>query len=240
MPGVFDVSPLPSLPRSPFSRRYIEQWAAALRRRPSSVIFLLPWALSRRANHSAISDEVPWIPFRAVRWLEQRLRPDMRAFEWGSGGSTLFLAKRLSELVSVEHDPTWHAVVAERIRAGGHSNCKYRLIPPSPARPEGTPFGSGQRGSTHLDFESYVRAIEVHPDGYFDLIMIDGRARMACLSAAWSKVRVGGLILLDNSNYDRYQPHLEGPSGFDRTDIADVSPYGGEVWTQSTIWRRAK
>ena len=228
------------LPRSPFSRRYIKQWAAVLWRRPSSVVFMLPWALSRGANRSAISDEVPWIPFRAVRWLSRQLGREMRAFEWGSGGSTLFLARRLGEVVSVEHDPTWYAVVAERLRSSGLSNCKYQLIAPSPAPRDGTRFGSGQRGSTHLDFESYVRAIERHPDGYFDLVMIDGRARIACLNAAWSKVRVGGFILLDNSNYDRYQPHLVGASGFDRTDIADVSPYGGDVWTQSTIWRRAR
>lgn len=228
------------LPRSPFTGRYLAQWGEVLRRRPSSIVFILPWALSRRAKHSAIADEVPWIPFRAIGKLRRLLNPRMRAFEWGSGGSTLFLSRRVSEVVSVEHDPTWYAVVAERLRAAGLSNCQYQLIPPSPARAEGTPFGSGQRGCTHLDFEAYVRAIERHPDGYFDLVMIDGRARIACLNAAWSKVRVGGLILLDNSNYDRYQPHLVSPSGFDRTDIAGVSPYAGEVWTQSTIWRRSR
>jgi len=228
------------LPRSPFHGKYREQWLSLARERPTSLRYAFRWALSRRSGRSAIADGVPWVPFVALRWLSRQLGREMRAFEWGSGGSTVFLARRLREVVSVEHDAAWHALVAERLRREGLTSCRYELIEPRPAPPGGTQFGSGQRGSTELCFEQYVRAIERYPEQHFDLVMIDGRARMACLRAAFSRVKVGGIVYLDNSNYERYQAFLVAPPGFERRDIAGVSPYGGDVWTQSTIWRRTR
>jgi predicted O-methyltransferase YrrM len=209
-----------------------------LRQRPGAVRYAIPWALSRRQGRSAINDGMPWVPFRAQRWLSRLLSREMRVFEWGSGGSTLFLARRVREVVSIEHDAAWYELVAQRLQRSGVQNCKYQLVPPRQAPPGGTAFGSEQRDCKHLCFEAYVRAIDGYPDGHFDFVMIDGRARLACLRAAWRKVRVGGHIFLDNSNYERYQASLAGPPEFERRDIAGVSPYGGEVWTQSTVWHR--
>jgi predicted O-methyltransferase YrrM len=234
------VNPRFGLPRSPFRGKYRDQWLALARERPSALRHVLRWALSRRSGRSAIADGVPWVPFVALRWLSRHVRRDMRVFEWGSGGSTIFFARRVRELISVEHDAAWHALVAERLRRERSSSCRYELIEPRPAPPGGTEFGSGQPGHTHLCFEDYVRAIERYPEGHFDMVMIDGRARMACLRAAFRHVKVGGIVYLDNSNYERYQAHLDAPPGFERRDLEGVSPYGGDVWTQSTIWTRAR
>lgn len=232
------MNPRLRLPRSPFYGHYREQWLTLARERPRALWYVVPWALSRRHGRSAIADGVPWIPYVALRWLSRQLQPSMRAFEWGSGGSTVFLARRVRELVSIEHDAAWHALVAERLRREGLSGCRYELIETRPAPEGGTEYGSGQRGSTHLCFEPYVRAIERYPVDHFDLVMVDGRSRMACLRAAFRHVKVGGIVYLDNSNYERYQPYLQAPPGFERRDFEGVSPYGGDVWSQSTVWRR--
>lgn len=226
------------LPRSPFRGRYRDHWISLIREQPAAIADVIPWALSQRATHSAIDDGVPWIPFRARRWLSKELQTATRAFEWGSGGSTVFLARRLPEVVSIEHDGAWYAKVSEHLRRHNLTHCQYRLVEPQPTSTPGGGFRSGQRGCEHLDFEEYVRVIESYPDGYFDLVMIDGRARISCLNAAWNKVRVGGHILLDNSNYERYRGLLNAPRDFTRRDIAGVSPYRGDVWTQSTVWQR--
>ncbi len=39
-----------------------------------------------------LDEGLPWITFPAMRWLHGHLRPSMSVFEWGSGGSTVFLA----------------------------------------------------------------------------------------------------------------------------------------------------
>jgi hypothetical protein len=215
------------------------QWRELLRQHPQSVLWFVPWLLSQRASRSPLGDGVPWIPFVARRWLDEQLSASSRVFEWGSGGSTLLFARRAFEVVSVEHDKDWHRLVRESLDRQQISNCSYRLVPPE-AVPSAvsSPFRSGRAGAEDLTFEAYVKAILDYPDGHFDLIMIDGRARVACLEAAWPKVRVGGHILLDNSNQPRYQAALVARDGFDQFQFAGVSPYRGDVWTQSTIWRR--
>jgi hypothetical protein len=215
------------------------QWRAVLRKHPEAALSLVPWLLSHRPNRSPLNDEVPWIPFPALRWLERQVHAETRVFEWGSGGSTLFFARRARNVVSVEHHAEWHALVRTRLDQNGLHGCSYRLVlPRALAAGESCSFGSGQRGAEGLDFEAYVKVIAEYPDAHFDLIMIDGRARISCLKASWTKVAVGGHILLDNSNYPRYQSDLAGPANFERQHIQGVSPYRGDVWTQSTIWRR--
>lgn len=147
----------------------------------------------------------PWITFDALRWLDARLAPEMRVFEWGSGGSTIFFSARVREVVSVEHDPSWHALVAERLAALGRRNVELLLVPPEPVEPAAGPgarrvrFRSSDPAYAGFSFERYARAIEGYPDERFDVIVVDGRARVGCLELALAKVRPGGAIVVDNS-----------------------------------------
>jgi len=40
---------------------------------------------------------------------------DAEVFEFGAGGSTLWLASRAKRLVSIEHDADWYAVIAQEL-----------------------------------------------------------------------------------------------------------------------------
>jgi hypothetical protein len=206
---------------------------------PSAALSLVPWMLSQRASRSPLNDGMPWITFKAQRWLAGRVSAKTRVFEWGSGGSTLYLARRAGEVISIEHDARWYDEVRAVLVAGRHTNTNYRLIEPKPLPPGvSSEFVSGHGPAMGLDFEPYVTVIREYPDAYFDLILIDGRVRTACLRAAWQKVRVGGHILLDNSNYPRYQAELVSPPGFERREFPGVSPYRGAIYTASTVWHR--
>ena len=33
---------------------------------------------------------IPWVTHGAKKWLDSYLKKDMKVFEWGSGGSTLY------------------------------------------------------------------------------------------------------------------------------------------------------
>ena len=72
----------------------------------------------------------PWLTRTAVDEISRYLQPTMRGFEWGSGRSTLWFARRLQQLVSVEHDPDWHANVTKQIAAAGLTNVDYRWTSP--------------------------------------------------------------------------------------------------------------
>jgi predicted O-methyltransferase YrrM len=135
----------------------------------------------------------PWIAPGAVRYLQDNLRTDMRALEWGSGRSTAWLAARVGHLVSVEHDAGWHARVAEDLRAGGHANVDYRLVPLDPDKPNGDIFTD--------DLPAYAGVARALDDASLDFVSVDGAYRVSCVLAALDKIKPGGLLMVDDSSW---------------------------------------
>jgi len=152
-----------------------------------------------------ITLDVPWWTFSATRRVEQVLkaRPDARVFEWGSGGSTLWLAKRSQSVISVEYDGLWADTMQPLLPENVH------LIREVPDRLTGVPgeVSSKRMGFRYLNFADYVDTI-TSVEGVFDLIVIDGRAREACLQRALARLAVGGVIVVDNTNRRRYRRAL--------------------------------
>lgn len=174
--------------------------------------------------------DLAWWQLDALAEVDRFLRriPNARVFEYGSGASTLWLARRACEVVSVEHDRDWHAVLKGKLSAYPH--VKLRLVPGSPSGAAGDKYRSDKPGARDLSFRNYVHAITDEPDA-FDLIVIDGRCRIRCLDAARDKLRPGGMILFDNSNRVRYRPGLEA-SEFQRSrywGLTACLPYPDET-----------
>ncbi|MBX3314667.1 MAG: class I SAM-dependent methyltransferase [Actinobacteria bacterium] len=162
------------------------------------------YSLPRIHDALAIADlDVPWWTYSSIdeieAWLDARDRP-IRVFEWGSGASTVWLASRADQVHSVEHHPAAIATIAPRLAT--HDTVTLLQVPavPSP-RPR---TRSRKLGSGGLDFTDYVHAIDDVP-GDFDLIVIDGRAREACLDAAIGRLAADGLIVFDNTYRRRYR-----------------------------------
>jgi hypothetical protein len=216
------------------------------------------WQGSRLAGASPLAAGIPWINYPALEWLKARKLRGARVLEWGSGGSTLFFARRAKRLISVEHDALWHARVLEAVaqlpspgplsRILGRSGCRPRLeiIPPEMATgfvPER--YGSGRPDLAGLSFERYVRRIEALPERSLDLVLVDGRARPGCLEAALPKLAGGGAILLDNSDYARYATALaalrQGPlRDWHELELMGPGPASAVVGWCTTIWQRPR
>lgn len=144
--------------------------------------------------------DVPWWTFDSRDEVAGFLsrRPRARVFEWGSGASTLWLASRAGEVHSVEHDAGWAAALSPRLPV----NVALTVVAPTPAtRPV---VGSAKPGHAGLEFSPYVAAIDA-VDGAFDVIVIDGRAREACLERAVDRLAPDGLIVFDNVDRQRYR-----------------------------------
>ena len=146
--------------------------------------------------------DLPWWTFKVTKHLEEFLnvRPETRVFEWGSGASTIWLAKRASTVVTIEHDIDF-ADIVKRIIPG---NVELKVVPPKPLEPAQEVVTSAKSGFGNLDFQKYSREIEYYPET-FDLIVIDGRVRQQCLMNALKKLAPGGLVLLDNVERKRYR-----------------------------------
>lgn len=149
--------------------------------------------------------DLPWWTFAASAEVRDFLarQPHARVFEWGSGSSTVWLARRSASVTSIESDAGW----AQRVSATVPGHVAI-LTPTIPQATKGTLVRSKRWGYRSLDFSAYVSAIDAIP-GDFDLIVIDGRAREACFARALPRLAAGGIIVFDNTNRRRYRSALK-------------------------------
>lgn len=175
--------------------------------------FFPAWRRSLRPGASPLQDRQPWMTFAAIAFLRRTLNPKMRVFEYGSGGSTLFFSKHAAEILTVEHDPAWGRKVAEALHSQQSTNARVELVEPQP-NPDPTqndpadPAACISKAEQYrgLSFRSYVSRIDAWPDHHFDIVVVDGRARPACLQHAAPKIKPGGWLVLDNAERDYYHP----------------------------------
>jgi hypothetical protein len=165
------------------------------------------WARSLFAIYDIdgmIALDLPWWTFDAIDEVAAFLaaRPKARVFEYGSGASTVWLGRRAAEVFSTEHDASWYPIVSGKLTAMPH--VRLRLVPPDAVRDPDPRYGSQKPGWRDRSFRAYVHAID-DVDGVFDLIIVDGRARPACLAHAAARLAPGGMIVFDNSRRGPYR-----------------------------------
>ena len=181
----------------------------------------------------AANRDLPWMAPGAVARLREYLEPSMTGFEWGSGGSTAFLGRRLAELTSVEHDAGWYAVVHERLANGTVNNVNLALVPPghSENADAETEWDLDGYVPRKPEFSAYFNYIRRFDDAFFDLVVVDGRARVACVINAASKVKPRGVLLLDNTERSEYREASDRLKTWEKTVYTD--------WmTETTIFQR--
>lgn len=192
--------------RRGLSPRLLDRWAASPRRP-------VRHARSMFAIHDVadmIDLDLAWWSYGAIDAVEAHLaRLDGRArvFEYGAGASTAWLARRAETVTSVEHDPGFAEFLATLLPPV--DGVDLRLVPAVPSPEPRTP--SNRRGHAGRDFTDYVATIE-QTEGVFDLVVVDGRARVACVRAALPRLSSGGVVLLDNANRDEYAAVVDDPS----------------------------
>lgn len=150
--------------------------------------------------------DTPWWTYGAVAAVERHLADvpgGARVFEYGSGASTVWLARRSREVHSVEHHAGFAGVMRRVLaEAGVAGTVDLREVP---AEATGAPVTrSGRRGEDDVDYTRYVRSIE-EVGGLFDLVVVDGRARVASMLAALPHLAPGGLVVLDDAQRPRYR-----------------------------------
>jgi hypothetical protein len=138
---------------------------------------------------------------RHRRIIIEHLPAGGRMLEWGSGTSTVWFAEHLpadATLLSIEHDREWFGRV--RSMLAGHDCVGLRCHPPA-----GILGPNASVGEERPDLlRDYIHAADA--DGAFDVILVDGVARDACLEHARALLKPGGTIFLHDAQrpwYDR-------------------------------------
>ena len=135
----------------------------------------------------------PAIGESAQEFFATILRPDFTVFEWGSGGSTLWLAQRVAHVVTVENIPIWQLEVGRYAQQAGLDNIEYLLV----CWEKGEPI-------TDALLDAYTETILQFPLESFDLIFSDGwgEARRRCAPLADSRLKPGGWLVADDSGWN--------------------------------------
>jgi len=212
---------------NPKQRRHVFRWIASLEE---------DYLLKQRQ---------PWFVFDAIDYLDGLSLKGKRVFEYGSGGSTLYWLDKMATCISIEHDSAWH----DRFKTfiSKYPGIEYRLVPPDisseydsnahPADPDAYKSSLEQFASSN--FRDYAGQIDTFPDRFFDVVLIDGRARPSCIKHGARKVCANGLLILDNSDREYYLertgPFLEG---FQRKEFSGIGPTSEACWKTDIFIRQ--
>lgn len=154
--------------------------------------------------------DIPWWTYGAIRAVERRLTEldgAARVFEYGSGASTVWLGNRSKEVHSVEHHAGF-AQVMRRVLAQAGLRDKVELLEVGAETLSDPITRSGRKGENHVDYTAYSQAIK-QVGGQFDIVVVDGRARVACCMASLPHLAPGGLIVFDDAQRPRYQEGIQ-------------------------------
>jgi len=170
----------------------------------------ISYALNKliRLSFDFFHKDYPWITRQSTKFIEENIGVDTVGYEWGSGRSTLWFAKKTKYLYSIEHDRDWFNQVSQKISEEDIRNVKLIF----------KPLGEG------LD-EHYAKGFE-DIDETPDFILVDGKLRDQCALEAIGMVRNGGFIIIDNIN--RYIPN--------KSKSPDSINY--QMGHQTEMWKR--
>jgi SAM-dependent methyltransferase len=169
----------------------------------------------------------PYMKYREIDLFSeilQNLKPQ-RVLEYGCGFSTLHFPKLLSEAaewVSIEHNAEWYEQIAPRIHQE-HSGVRVFHVKPD--------ILNYPHDGYYEHFKSYVDFPE--DKGPFDLILIDGMAREACIDKCLDMLSPTGLLVIHDCNRRKYHDNLKKYSNWlIMEDFRETS--GGFGWASNT------
>ena len=175
------------------------------------------WMQSLRTSVPAdrYANPIPWMNYSVIKFLEDRLKGDLVLFEFGSGYSTRFYAARARSVTSVEYDETWLKIISTQMPENVELVFQNKDVDGNYCRT------IGATGKT------------------FDVVVVDGRDRVNCVKQAIPSLTPRGVILLDDSQRDRYREGIEfaKQKGFRALDLEGLKATGKEL-NRTTIFYR--
>ncbi|MHC4113053.1 MAG: O-methyltransferase, partial [Planctomycetota bacterium] len=148
------------------------------------------YALLRRQIWIRMHPDVPWLTRQAVEILDDRLQPTDVGLEWGSGRSTLWFARRVSHLTSIEHNDHWYKRIKKMLSDKGIDNVELLFA---------------ALEAKNKDQPEYVRVAAELPKASLDFVLVDGRLRDQCTEVALQLIKPGGMLIIDDAA--RYIQH---------------------------------
>jgi predicted O-methyltransferase YrrM len=152
--------------------------------------------------------EWPWLTKEAILLLERLLKPDDIGLEFGSGRSTIWFAERVQKLISIEHDIYWFEKINKKLKEKELAHkVDYRL----------------------KNEDNYLDILNEIENNSLDFVLVDGLKRDICTLKSIPKLKIGGLLIIDNIN--RFVPNKYYSSSSKRGNN-----FESQIWQD--IWEK--
>ncbi len=151
--------------------------------------------------------------YPAIEFLNQFDFSERNVFEWAGGNLSLHWANISREIVAIGNDKDWFEKIQLKKNEFHNLTVLY-----------------------HPDIEDYVSSI-VTFDHQWDVIIIDGRYRFNCAQFAVDSLKAGGIIILNNSDWNNNTCGFLNKKGFNQIDFSGFGPISNYTWTTSVFFR---
>ncbi len=160
-------------------------------------------------------NQVPWMNYQTINFIKERFKKDFNMFEYGSGYSTIFYANIVNRITSIEYNIDWYNKIKNEIP----NNAKLIY-------------------ENKFNSDCYIFAVK-NDDVLYDVIIIDGRSRVACLEACIDQLSERGVIFFDDSERDRYRKYFDiaYKRGFRSLDFQGIKPVEPELSCTTIFYR---
>lgn len=140
--------------------------------------------------------EIPHLAPEVITFLKNYLTKKMTVFEWGSGGSTLWIAKRVKKIYSIEVSYVWYQFLTEKIKEERLKNVTLHYYPIDPY--------IGYVDNIYFETINNLKR-------KFPLIIVDGAVatRNSCFERAVKHLTEYGYIIFDDFQHTAFSPSRE-------------------------------
>lgn len=168
------------------------------------------FAAQRRLGRPRVPDLPHLDSSESVGWFLNRLADAKRYLEFGAGGSTYQAARLGVDFIVVETDPYFLDSVRAKVQTAGlgHSGQVFRHANIGKTGPWGRPVGKLTEARRGLFRRASDPPDECYDGLLPDLVMIDGRFRVACAFKVFNMLygETGWTVIIDDYT-DRPQYH---------------------------------
>lgn len=176
------------------------------------------WFLSVKKGKSVDSkgQALPWLTYPLINFIEPRLKKSFIMFEYGCGNSTIWFAKYVKEIHSVEHDKEWYREIDKTKPANAHI---YLQEIDNPDSYSAITFMSKD--------DAIPYSLEVTASGQlYDIILIDGVYRNNSVVNSIKSLKNTGVIIVDNIDYVESRDATEylRKAGFKKIEFWGMCP----------------
>jgi hypothetical protein len=150
---------------------------------------------------------IPWYTYPAIEYFNQIDAKDLKIFEYGSGNSSLYWARKGALVWSVEHDEKWFEQM--NVRSGVFQTLQY--------------------AANQQDYAAAVDTLGID----FDVVIVDGAWRYESVQAGIKRLNKGGIVILDNADWHADAAKFLRSNGFFQLDFNGFGPINNYCWTTS-------